>query len=241
MADTTAAKEIITSAIPNKFLTSLDGTNFVSMTHELFDAFAAIPNPEAEFLTDLTTHARDNWFSGVSGFFGELADGTSTPATIADGYYLWDPLCAVLSVMPQLAVWQTSTLSVTTSVPVDMNNDGNLVRDPTGGQVKWTVSLTPENAEAARTAISDVLKKDCISGQPLSLTVMADAFARISADFGTVVGSVFVPHVCDGSAQETLGSAAATAYTCPVGYHCDMGNRRKLRFGHANARECVKH
>mmetsp|Transcript_9899 Transcript_9899/g.40247 ORF Transcript_9899/g.40247 Transcript_9899/m.40247 type:complete len:465 (-) Transcript_9899:274-1668(-) len=231
MADTVAAREIVNSSIAEIRLVTLDGTNFVSVTREFFEAMSLIDTPEGEFVFDVTKQARDNWFSGVDGFFGELEDGSVTNQSIADGYFLWDPLAAVLAVFPALAEWSMESLIVTTSTPVDLDHDGAFVRDETmGNDVYFTTSVTPENADAVRAEIAAVLEKECITDQPVTLERLVEVYELLAYEHGDVVDAEWVPNAC----SETV--------PCPEGYECKdtSAMRRKLRFGYAEAMmECV--
>lgn len=240
-ADSLAAYEIIAnSSIPEIRLTTLDGTNFVPVSREMLDEMATINNLETEFLLDLTEKARDNWFAGPDGFFGELEDGSTTPQSIADGYFLWDPLASVLAVRPELSNWAKEKLTVVTSTPVNLDTDGQFVRSDDGYEVYWTTNLTEVNAEAVRDEIVAVLNKTCISEQPIALASMATVYDKLAFEFGYIEGTTWLPHSCD-SDLSTVEEADATYKTCPSGYSCGSSTmRRRLRFGFSDGEVCIK-
>lgn len=234
---------VVNSSIPEVRLVTLDGTNFVPVTRDWLDELATIDNFESAFILDLTEKARDNWFAGPDGFFGENPDGTVTEQTIADGYFLWDPLAAVLLAMPDLAFWSFEKLSVVTSVPVDLNTDGQLVRSENGTAVYFTANLTEANAEAVRDDIIDVLNKTCIYNQALPLADMHEVYEMLALEYGRVEGTVWIPNTCDSDLTMVMASEA-TSTTCPSGYTCQPKSaaRRRLRFAYTGADEyeCVK-
>ncbi|KAJ8600396.1 hypothetical protein CTAYLR_001420 [Chrysophaeum taylorii] len=242
-ADSVAAAAIVNSTIPEIRLVTLDGTNFVPVTREMFAALADVETLEAEFILDLTEKARDNWFSGVDGFYGELPNGTKTEQSIADGYFLWDPLAAILATQPDLATWSYDALLVTTTVPVDLDSDGAVFRDSVGKIVYWTTNLTEASAEFVRDDIVAVLNKSCIVDQPLPLNTMNSVYEMLATEYGYVEGSAWVPNTCD---SDLTVVTEATSTTCPAGYVCDTRRRttsnRRLRFGYATAQAgtCVK-
>lgn len=245
-ADTAAAYSIVAnSSIPEVRLVTLDGTNFVPVSREWLADMATIDNFEAEFILDLTEQSRDNWFSGPDGFFGELPNGEVTEQSIADGYFLWDPLAAVLLTQPDLANWNYEKLTVTTSIPIDLNTDGQFLRSEAGKEVYYTMNLTEANAEFVRDEIVAVLNRTCITDQRVPLSAMFDVYERLAFEYGYVDGSVWVPNSCD-SDLTTVAAEEMTAMTCPAGYSCmptdSRLRRRNLRFGHFSpgpSNECV--
>mmetsp|Transcript_10478 Transcript_10478/g.34597 ORF Transcript_10478/g.34597 Transcript_10478/m.34597 type:complete len:304 (-) Transcript_10478:78-989(-) len=226
MADPVAARAILaSSSIPEIRLVPLDATNAVPMTRNYFGDLQAIPSPEGTFIFHLQVRTRDTWFSGPSGFFGEELNGTQTPASIRNGYFLWDPLATVLATDPTLTDWTFEYFDVAISSPIDLDNDGALLRRPRqdGPGLYWANHLTPENASAVRTKISDALDRDCITGdQPLSLYNAIRVYETLYPANGRIENNVFVPDSCDFDDD------------CPPGYACmvlSRAMRRNLRFG----------
>lgn len=224
MADPVAAQAILTSSIPDIRLVPLDATNAVPMTRDYFTDLEAISSPEGTFISHLQVRTRDTWFSGPSGFFGEELNGTQTPESIADGYFLWDPLAAVLATDSGLTEWSFESIDVAVSTPIDLDNDGALFRTTSedDGGLSWANVLTSANASIVRTKIFDALDRDCITGdQPLSLSNAIQVYEALYPEHGRIENNVFIPDHCDNDDD------------CPPGYACILlsPTRRNLRFG----------